>query len=100
MPSRLGFTFRGAPPFETGLRLADSARSSGDATFTLLLGETARVRDRHNELRVTVADGRRSPIVKCGWWCAPSMTGSASAHELPDQPNLKGVDSYCTSCVG
>ncbi|MHB0964130.1 MAG: glycoside hydrolase family 97 N-terminal domain-containing protein, partial [Gemmatimonadaceae bacterium] len=37
MPSRLGFTFRNAPPFEKGLRLADSARTSADVTFSLPL---------------------------------------------------------------
>ncbi|MEK7239776.1 MAG: glycoside hydrolase family 97 N-terminal domain-containing protein [Gemmatimonadota bacterium] len=99
MQSRLGFTFRGAPPFETGLRLADSARSSGDATFTLPLGETARVRDRHNELRVTVAEAAQ-PNREMWVVVRAFDDGLGFRYELPDQPNLKGVDSYCTSCVG
>lgn len=87
MPSRLGFTFRNAPAFETGLRLTYSARASVDVTFSLPLGEVARVRDRHNELRVRVTE-----------WAAPHRElwvvarvfddGIGFRYEIPDQPNL------------
>ena len=63
MPSALGFEFKGAPPLIDGLRAVDVARATHDETWTQPLGEVRRVRDHHNELRVTVeeakAPGRR-----------------------------------------
>lgn len=56
--SRLGFAFRGADSLRAGLRIAGSARDSADQTWTQPWGEVARVRDRHNELRVNVAEDR------------------------------------------
>jgi alpha-glucosidase len=56
--SRLGFAFRGADSLRAGLRIAGSARDSADDTWTQPWGEVARVRDRHNELRVNVAEDR------------------------------------------
>src|SRR6476620_4372632 len=56
MPSRLGFEFRGAPPLRDSLRIAGSTRASYDTSWTQPWGEVARVRDRHNELRVEVAE--------------------------------------------
>ncbi|MBA4070331.1 MAG: alpha-glucosidase [Gemmatimonas sp.] len=91
MPSRFGFAFRGAPPFETGLRLADSARASVDAMFSLPLGEVARVRDRHNELRVRVAE-TAAPHREL-WVVARAFDdGIGFRYEFPDQPNLKDFE--------
>jgi len=63
LPSRLGFTFRGAPDLRDSLAIVGVARSSYDTTWTQPWGEVARVRDQHNELRVTVQErasaGRR-----------------------------------------
>src|SRR5204863_9796571 len=63
LPSRLGFAFQGAPPLADGLRMVDTSRSTVDETWTQPWGEVARVRDHHNELRITVAEvtspGRR-----------------------------------------
>lgn len=91
MASRLGFTFRGAPPLETGLRLADSARAEVDEQFTLPLGEVARVRDRHHELRVKVAETTASARE---FWVVVRVfdDGLGFRYELPDQPNLKDFE--------
>ncbi len=87
MPSRLGFTFRNAPPLEKGLRLADSARTSADETFTLPLGEVARVRDRHNELRVRVVE--TAVPHRALWVVARAFDdGIGFRYEFPEQPNL------------
>src|SRR5204862_330021 len=63
LPSRLGFAFQGAPPLADGLRMVDTSRSTVDETWTQPWGEVARVRDHHNELRVSVTEvappGRR-----------------------------------------
>lgn len=87
LPSRLGFTFRGARPLVNGLRVVDSARARYDSTFALPWGEVARVRDQHHELRVRVAET-----------AAPNRTfvavfrafddGVAFRYELPQQPGL------------
>ena len=66
-PSMLGFEFKGAPTLRDGLRITGSKRSTHDETWTQPWGEVARVRDHHNELRVSVAEtatpGRRFDFV-------------------------------------
>ena len=56
LPSRLGFELRGAPPLGDSVRIVDSARTKVDETWTQPWGEVARVRDQHNELRVTAEE--------------------------------------------
>jgi alpha-glucosidase len=67
LPSALGFEFRAAPPLRDGLRVVTTARNTVDETWEQVWGEVARVRDHHNELRVTVeetaAPGRRFDLV-------------------------------------
>jgi alpha-glucosidase len=66
MPSLLGFEFRGAPPLRENLRITGTVRNTVDRTWTQAWGEAARVRDHHNELRVSVveaaAPGRRFDV--------------------------------------
>ena len=54
LPSRLGFEFRDAPPLRDGLELAGTERTTVDESWEQPWGEVARVRDHHNELRVSV----------------------------------------------
>ncbi|HJU87998.1 MAG TPA: glycoside hydrolase family 97 protein [Gemmatimonadaceae bacterium] len=56
LPSKLGFDFKGAPTLRDSVAIVDSVRRSYDTTWTQPWGEVARVRDRHNELRVSVAE--------------------------------------------
>ena len=56
LPSALGFEFSGAPRLREGLRITDTTRQSHDEWWTQPWGEVARVRDHHNELRVSVAE--------------------------------------------
>jgi alpha-glucosidase len=67
LPSLLGFEFRGAPTLKDSLRITGSSRKSYDSTWTQPWGEVARVRDHHNELRVSVleakAPGRKFDVV-------------------------------------
>src|SRR3977135_135748 len=56
LPSRLGFAFQRAPPLRDGLRLVDSTRSTAEETWPQPWGEVARVRDQHNEVKVSVAE--------------------------------------------
>ena len=90
-PSALGFVFRGAPALRGGLRLADVARASFDTTWTQPLGEVARVRDRHNELRVGVAEtaapGRTFTVVFRAF-----DDGIGFRYELPEQAALRDFE--------
>jgi len=87
MPSMLGFEFKGGPPLRDGLRITGQARKSHDETWTQPWGEVARVRDHHNELRVSVvetaAPGRKFDVVFRAF-----NDGVGFRYELPSQPAL------------
>src|SRR2546429_8413745 len=87
LPSLLGFEFQGAAPLRDGLRLVDASRNTIDETWTQPWGEVARVRDHHNELRVSVAEvaspGRRFVVVFRAF-----NDGVGFRYELPEQPGL------------
>ena len=87
LPSRLGFEFRDARPLGDGLGLVDTARSTVDETWTQPWGEVARVRDHHNELKVSVAQttppARRLSVV-----FRVFNDGVGFRYELPEQPGL------------
>jgi alpha-glucosidase len=86
-PSQLGFLFRGAPPLRDSLRIVTSARGSVDQTWQQPWGEVARVRDQHNELRVSVQErshlGRKFDVV-----FRVFNDGIGFRYEVPAQPNL------------
>jgi alpha-glucosidase len=87
LPSGLGFAFRGAEPLRDNLGIVDTARQTVDETWTQPWGEVARVRDRHHELRVGVAEttsaGRRFTVVVRAF-----DDGVAFRYEVPAQPAL------------
>jgi alpha-glucosidase len=87
LPSRLGFDFRGAPPLGDSLALVDSARTKVDESWTQPWGEVARVRDQHNELRVTAEETtsrhRRFVVAFRAF-----DDGVGFRYELPEQPGL------------
>jgi len=87
LPSRLGFDFRGAPPLGDSVRIVDSARTKVDETWTQPWGEVARVRDQHNELRVTAEEttSRHRRFVVA---FRVFDDGVGFRYELPEQPGL------------
>jgi alpha-glucosidase len=87
LPSSLGFEFRGAPPLRDSLVVTDSVRASADDTWTQPWGEVARVRDHHNELKVSVAE---SGSLKRQFTIAFRVfnDGVGFRYEVPEQPNL------------
>jgi alpha-glucosidase len=91
LPSRLGFLFRGAPPLRDGLAVVDTQRGSADETWEQPWGEVARVRDHHNELRVSVAEaaapGRRFDLV-----VRVFDDGIGFRYALPAQPALQSFE--------
>jgi len=87
LPSRLGFDFRGATPLGDSVRIVDSARTKVDESWMQPWGEVARVRDQHNELRVTAEETtsrhRRFVVAFRAF-----DDGVAFRYELPEQPGL------------
>jgi len=87
LPSRLGFEFRDAPALRDGLELEGWTRNSVDETWEQPWGEVARVRDHHNELRVTLAETgdlrRRFDVI-----FRVFDDGVGFRYELPEQPEL------------
>ena len=90
-PSRLGFAFRGAPLLGDSLHIVTSRRATYDSTWTQPWGEVARVRDRHNELQVNVAEskqpGRRFTVT-----FRVFDDGLGFRYEIPDQPALTNYE--------
>ncbi|MEE9471532.1 MAG: glycoside hydrolase family 97 protein [Gemmatimonadota bacterium] len=88
LPSPLGFEFRDAPPLGDGLELSGTERSTVDETWEQPWGEVARVRDHHNELRMSVAEmeepGRRFDVV-----FRVFDDGLGFRYELPEQSALE-----------
>src|SRR5258708_35792230 len=87
LPSRLGFAFQGAPPLGDSLRMVDTSRATVDETWTQPWGEVARVRDHHNELRITVAEVA-SPARRFVVAFRAFNDGIGFRYELPAQPGL------------
>ena len=87
LPSRLGLACQGAPPLRDSLRMVDTSSDTVDETWTQPWGEVARVRDHHNELRITVAEvtspGRRFVVAFRAF-----NDGIGFRYELPAQPGL------------
>lgn len=86
-PSMLGFEFRGAAPLRDSLRITGSTRKSVDTTWSQPWGEVARVRDRHNELRVSVQEtgGARRELAVV---FRAFNDGVGFRYEVPAQPGL------------
>jgi alpha-glucosidase len=88
LPSVLGFDFAGMRPFRDSLRIARSSRNSVNTTWTQPWGEVARVRDHHNELRVSVEESV-APQRKVDVAFRVFDDGVGFRYEFPEQPNLR-----------
>lgn len=56
LPSRLGFLFKDGPALRDSLRIVSTSKSTHDETWVQPWGEVAKVRDHHNELRISVEE--------------------------------------------
>ena len=87
LPSLLGFEFQGATTLRDGLQLVDTTRQTVDETWTQPWGEVARVRNHHNELKISVVEtappNRRFAVV-----FRLFNDGVGFRYEVPEQPNL------------
>ena len=88
LPSRLGFVMDDGSRLDRALALVDSARAEADETWEQPWGERRLVRDRHRELRVTLAERsgarRRLDVV-----FRLFDDGLGLRYELPEQPGLR-----------
>jgi len=91
LPSRLGFEFRNAAPLRDGLTITGTAQNLVDETWEQPWGEVARVRDHHNELRVSVAETadprRRFDVV-----FRVFDDGVGFRYEFPAQPGFESFE--------
>ncbi len=87
LPSLMGFEFRGTKPLRDSLRIVESTRKAVNQTWTQPWGEVSRVRDHHNELRVSVAEGV-APGRKFDVVFRAFNDGIGFRYEFPAQPAL------------
>src|SRR3954467_3471816 len=86
-PSMLGFELKGAPPIRAGVRITGTPRATHDETWTQPWGEVARVRDHHNELRVSVTESA-APQRHFDFVVRAFDDGIGFRYEFPAQPGL------------
>jgi alpha-glucosidase len=86
-PSMLGFELRGTRSLRDSLQIIDTTRSSVDESWAQPWGEVARVRNRHNELKVgfqeVTAGARRFTVA-----FRVFDDGIGFRYEIPTQPGL------------
>lgn len=90
-PSRLGLTFKSAPGMDSGFVVDRIDRGSTDETWEPVWGETRRIRNRYNELAVTLRQpdaGDRRLVIRFRLF----DDGLGFRYEIPEQ---KGT-SYLT----
>ena len=87
LPSMLGFEFKAAPTLRDGLRITGTKRTTHDDTWTQPWGEVARVRDHHNELRVSIAENA-APRRSFEFVVRTFNDGIGFRYEFPAQPGL------------
>jgi len=87
MPSMLGFEFKEARTLRDSLRITGTKRSTHDETWTQPWGEVARVRDHHNELRVSVEE-TAAPRRRFDFVVRAFNDGIGFRYEFPAQPGL------------
>ena len=87
LPSMLGFEFKGATPLRDGLKITGTRRATHDETWTQPWGEVARVRDHHNELRVSVVE-TGAPQRRFDFVVRAFNDGIGFRYEFPAQSGL------------
>jgi alpha-glucosidase len=88
LPSQLGFEFRDAPPLRDSLRITGATRASRDTTWTQPWGEVARVRDRHNEMRVGIEE-TAAPRRQFAVTFRVFNDGVGFRYEFPEQAGMR-----------
>ncbi len=86
--SALGFEILGQRSLDRGFRIADVKRSSFDQTWEQPWGEQRLIRNRYNELRVTLTETARNPRTVIVVFRAYD-DGIGFRYEFPTQRNLK-----------
>ncbi len=90
LPSRLGFEFTNAPPLGDNMAIIQVETASFDETWEQPWGEERFIRNRYNELRVTLeeaGDLQRQMVLVFRLF----NDGLGFRYELPAQPNLQDI---------
>ena len=90
LPSRLGFLFKEAPPLRDNLSIVNTSKSTHDETWEQPWGEVTKVRDHHNELRVSVQE-TAAPSRKFDFVVRAFDDGIGFRYELPSQTSGNDV---------
>lgn len=97
-PSRLGLTFSGFKPGVGNvevpigkMRIVEKARRSSDTTWTTQLYRRGSVRDRFNELSVTLEE-EDAPHRRMGYVFRAYDEGAAFRYVVPEQDGVSGVE--------
>lgn len=89
-PSMLGLHLDGGGSLSQDLQVTDAIRSSGDKTYTLIVGKTRTARDHYNELSVGFLEsaprGRKLEVIFRAY-----DDGAAFRYRLPAQAGLSTV---------
>ena len=83
-PSRMGLQLKDAPSFTEGFVQAAAERSAFDETWEPVWGETKTIRNRYNELAVTLVQDGRTMSVRFRLY----DDGLGFRYEFPEQPQL------------
>ncbi|MEO5903563.1 MAG: glycoside hydrolase family 97 catalytic domain-containing protein, partial [Gemmatimonadaceae bacterium] len=89
-PSRLGFAFKDARPLKENLRIVNTSKSTHDETWDQPWGEVARVRDHHNEIRVSVQE-TSAPSRKFDVVVRAFDDGIGFRYEIPSQSTMNDI---------
>lgn len=88
LSSALGFEIQGQRPLDRGFRIANAAQRSVDETWEQVWGEQRFIRNRYNELRVTLTETARNPRTLVIVFRAFD-DGIGFRYEFPPQRNLR-----------
>ena len=88
LPSRLGIVVRGAADMTEGFSIDSTSMASCDQTWRPVWGEEAEITDRHNELRLVLAQNRIAPGRRIAVVFRVFDDGIGFRYEFPRQEGL------------
>ncbi|MBN2128923.1 MAG: glycoside hydrolase family 97 catalytic domain-containing protein [Sedimentisphaerales bacterium] len=88
--SRLGLDLEDAPDLDAGLVVAETQSSGSDTTWSPVYGQWETIRDRYNQLVVTLAE-KAAPHRRLIVTFRAYNEGAAFGYTVPEQKNVKNL---------
>jgi alpha-glucosidase len=88
LDSPFGIDFKDHPPIAKNLRVVNEVRSSGDDAWETVVGKSRRIRNRYNELRLSLME-TDPPLRKIDLIYRATNDGAAFRYFLPEQEPLR-----------